>query len=226
MTRTCIGRQWIVLLAALTGAGIGACRTPAPTARTHTTLRHRSTRPEAAFAAAEQALRERFRIELRDPKRGLLRTAAIETRDRVRGGRVGDALGTPRRVRKTAEVRVEPDDYHDTLTQLVREIQQAGALPILLTAPRASELLPLMVERGHGPSLQVIYDRHQHYAQLTRDVARECNVPLLDLAAIIEAEANRDELFLDDGIHLNPTGRRRIAELIHGKLVELYDSRP
>lgn len=109
MTRTCIGRRWMVLLAALTGAGIGACRTPAPTARSHTTLRQRSTRPEAAFAAAEQALRERFRIELRDPKRGLLRTAAVETRDRVQGGRVGDALGTPRRVRKIAEVRVEPD---------------------------------------------------------------------------------------------------------------------
>jgi len=135
-------------------------------------------------------------------------------------------LGRPPDVQPGQQVRVEPDDYHDTLTQLVREIRQAGAMPILLTAPRASELLPLMVERGHGPSLQVIYDRHEHYAQLTRDVARKCNVPLLDLAAIIEADPRGDELFFDDGIHFNPAGRRRIAELIRGKLVELYGSRP
>ena len=104
-----MNRRWLALVGAIAAVAVAGCRTPAPTARSHTTLRQRSTTPEAAFAAAEQALRERFRIEVRDPKRGLLRTAAVETRDRVKGGRIGDTLGAPRRVRKVAEVRIEPD---------------------------------------------------------------------------------------------------------------------
>jgi hypothetical protein len=72
-------------------------------------LRQQSTTPQAAFAAAEQALRERFRIEVRDPQRGLLRSAPLEDRAPVKGGRLGDTLGTPRRVRRVAEVWIEPD---------------------------------------------------------------------------------------------------------------------
>lgn len=98
------------LLAGLFTAGVltlAACESPAPTGRSHTALRQQSTTAAAAFAAAEQALRERFRIEVRDPKRGILRTSALETRERVQSGRMGDALGAPRRVRKIAEVRIE-----------------------------------------------------------------------------------------------------------------------
>lgn len=104
-----MNRGWLALVGVIAAVGIAGCRTPAPTARSHTTLRQQSTTFEAAFIAAEQALQERFRIELRDPKQGLLRTAPVEARDRVKGGSVGDVLGAPRRVRKVAEVRVEPD---------------------------------------------------------------------------------------------------------------------
>jgi len=109
MTRSCTRRPLSALLVGLVGIGVGACESAAPTVGSHTALRQRSTSVETAFAAAEQALRERFTLEVRDPKRGILRTAAVETRDRVKGGRVGDALGTRRHVRKVAEVRIEPE---------------------------------------------------------------------------------------------------------------------
>jgi len=64
--------------------------------------------PDAAFEAAELVLLDHFSIRTRDPGSGYLRTDYTETQGPHRGRRLGDALGAPRRVRKHAEVRVEP----------------------------------------------------------------------------------------------------------------------
>ena len=104
MTRKCM--LWLVAWVVL---GCGACQSPAPTGRSHTLLRQRSVTPAVAFSAAEQALRERFRIQVRDPVAGLLRTEPVITEAPPEPARVVDTLRTRRRVRKVVEVRVEPE---------------------------------------------------------------------------------------------------------------------
>ncbi|MHC4234327.1 MAG: hypothetical protein ACYSUQ_04345 [Planctomycetota bacterium] len=95
------------ILVALGLVAAGGCETPKPTAGGYTPLRQRVS-PATAFAAAEQVLGGRFTIVTRDRQSGLLRTAAVDTVAQQASGRVSDALGAPRRVRKVAEVRVEP----------------------------------------------------------------------------------------------------------------------
>lgn len=121
-------------------------------------------------------------------------------------------------------VRVPPDDYEATLTELVEEIRGAGALPIILTAPRAPQMHSLLVERGHGPAMDVVLERHGRYVDITRRVARQCEVPLVDLAATFQSDSSPED-FYEDGIHLSHSGRRRVARAIYEKLKELYANR-
>jgi len=121
-------------------------------------------------------------------------------------------------------VRVPPDDYEATLTELVEEIRGAGALPIILTAPRAPQMHLLLVERGHGPAMNVVLERHDRYVDITRRVARRCEVPLVDLAATFQNDSSPED-FYEDGIHLSHSGRRRVARAIYEKLQELYTNR-
>ena len=118
-------------------------------------------------------------------------------------------------------VRVPPDDYEATLAELVEEIRRAGALPIILTAPHAPQMHSLLVERGHGPAMDVVLERHDGYVDITRRVARRCEVPLVDLAATFQSDSLPED-FYEDGIHLSHSGRRRVARAIYEKLEELY----
>lgn len=116
--------------------------------------------------------------------------------------------------------RVPPDEYRLTLRRYVAEIRAAGAIPILITAPRRAELPYLLVENGQAVTLEEVIKLHDQYAQITRDVAMECAAPLLDLEAVFP-KSNNPRLLGDDGIHLTLTGRKRVASEIYDKIVEI-----
>jgi len=123
-----MNRFWTTSLMALATVITGACEEPRPTAGSYTPLRQRSVSPATAFAAAEQALGERFPIETRDPQSGLLTTAAVDSRAAQASRRFGDVLSTPRRVRKTARVRVEPaGDGVNIWCKVIVEENETGA---------------------------------------------------------------------------------------------------
>jgi lysophospholipase L1-like esterase len=115
--------------------------------------------------------------------------------------------------------RVPPDMYTTTLTSLINEIRDIGAVPLLITAPRR-EL--------HGRQRRVEYANaerqgeieHDQYVELTRAVAASNNVELLDLANIF-APPQYDELFSKDGIHFREEGLQKIAELLLEKLHDM-----
>ena len=66
----------------------------------------------SVFDAAEQALRERFAIETRDPGAGILRARPVpETLD-TSGRRISDRVGAPKSGRRVAEIRVQQEDSH------------------------------------------------------------------------------------------------------------------
>ena len=103
-------RGRLAIAGIVVAVAIAGCESPGPSRSTFTPLRVKSATMAEAFAAAEETLLEQFHIEVRDPARGLLRTAAIESRERQSGAGLGDALGATRTVRKYVEVRVQPAD--------------------------------------------------------------------------------------------------------------------
>lgn len=66
---------------------------------------------DAAFNAAEQALAEQFRIAIRDPEGGNLRTQPVESIENADPGHLlRDAVGAHQRVRRFAELRLRRRD--------------------------------------------------------------------------------------------------------------------
>jgi len=100
--------------------------------------------------------------------------------------------------------RVPPDAYHSTLKAFVREIHAAGAIPVLITAPRRS-LTHEVVGKEYVVSVEQGNRTHDEYVEITRRVARESNVELLDLADLFTNQACNG-YFAPDGIHFDYYG--------------------
>lgn len=97
--------------------------------------------------------------------------------------------------------RVLPDEYRSILKAFVREIREAGAIPILITAPRRS-LTQEVVGKQYVVSIEQGNCTHDEYADITRQVARESGAELLDLAVLM-AGKDCDRFFARDGIHFD-----------------------
>jgi lysophospholipase L1-like esterase len=97
--------------------------------------------------------------------------------------------------------RVPPDAYCQTLEQLVAAVRAAGAVPILITAPRRAQTAELF-DKAYARSMTEAEQMHDQYVGLTRDVARRQHVTLLDLAALF-AGPECDGYFSHDGIHFD-----------------------
>lgn len=98
-------------------------------------------------------------------------------------------------------LRVPPETYREGLAGLVRKIRAAGAVPVVITAPRralSEELLRKNYARDLGEAEAI----HDEYIALTREVAAAENAPLFDLARLLEGPEN-DDLFAPDGIHFD-----------------------
>lgn len=110
-------------------------------------------------------------------------------------------------------LRVPPDEYRATLVSFVAEIRTAGAIPMLITAPRGARLTHLIVAHGQAVSVEEAIRLHDQYVAITREVARSEKVFLVDLAADLKPEEGA-RFFGDDGIHLTLDGRRWVAEKV------------
>ena len=117
-----------------------------------------------------------------------------------------------------------PDDFRANLARMVREARAEGANPVLLT--------PVM--RRRFDSTGTFYDVHGEYPDLTRRVAMELGVPLIDVhrsseRVLRELGAERSRaLFLqlkagehpnypqgvEDNTHFSPAGARVMAQLV------------
>jgi hypothetical protein len=88
---------------ALLAAG---CSSPPPSELNFSVRSIPSVSRQAGLEAARKAVQEHFRIDVVDPVAGVVKSHPTESWEPGRSGRVGDVLGTPRRVRRMAEVRV------------------------------------------------------------------------------------------------------------------------
>lgn len=118
-------------------------------------------------------------------------------------------------------VRVALDDYKANLHAMIDAVRAIGAVPVVLTAPsgHVPGEEPAYLARRHVADLGQLIPLHERYVQATRDVAREADAVLCDLAAAFAAQPG-DGLFSNDGIHLTRDGDVRIAQLLYACLLE------
>lgn len=132
-----------------------------------------------------------------------------------------------RKIKKDAEpapagkrgFRVPPDNYAETLSNLVVAIRATGAQPLIITGARR-ELTMTLVKSGHADDPDVAEKAHDDYVELTRRLALDLNVPVLDLARDFQGP-ECDAYFSRDGIHFENNGLQVIAERLRDKLAEL-----
>jgi lysophospholipase L1-like esterase len=97
--------------------------------------------------------------------------------------------------------RVPPDDYRATLFEFVKAIRAAGAVPVLITAPRR-HLEEGLVAKHYAHTVAQAEQDHDKYVAIVREVARARNVIVCDLAAQF-AGRECDGYFSPDGIHMD-----------------------
>lgn len=98
-------------------------------------------------------------------------------------------------------LRVPPEAYRSAIKSLVKEIRAAGAIPILITAPRRS-LTHAVVCKQYVISIDDGNQLHDRYVDITREVARDTQAELLDLAMLFTNQ-ECDAYFAPDGIHFD-----------------------
>ncbi len=116
-------------------------------------------------------------------------------------------------------MRVEPEDYRDNLTRIGEDCKSNDVAICYFTAPHAFDLgiPPYLVQSGEVADASSLIALHQSYNQTVRDVANSRGAMLIDLASEMDA-MNKQDLFIDDHIHLSRVGRlyvtRRIIETL------------
>ena len=115
--------------------------------------------------------------------------------------------------------RVPHKAYAWTLRTFVTEIRSAGAVPILVTAPRANELTEVLLEK-QARSLEETTRWHDEYVEITRRVGNEMGVHVLDLAMLMQGDS-ADVYFSGDGIHFTREGRQVIARHLYNMVLSI-----
>jgi lysophospholipase L1-like esterase len=123
------------------------------------------------------------------------------------------------RMRAAKPLRVPPAAFRANLVEMARLTRAAGAVPVLLTAPTSHEpgREPEYLAERYVADLREVVPLHQRYVSIVREAAQEQGAVLCDLAAGFQAlprEELRTRLFMSDGIHLEPAGDAKIAELL------------
>jgi len=131
-------------------------------------------------------------------------------------------------------IRVPPEDFRNIMRQFVREVRAIGATPILVTAPRKSEIPEDYVNNNQAHSTEEFAKMHDQYAEIVREVSRETGAPLVDMQRIICGPA-WDPHFARDAIHFDgydhegsmtlyseeQPGLRRFAKALYDKIAEI-----
>ena len=112
---------------------------------------------------------------------------------------------------------VSPDEYRDQLVRAIRALRAEGSEPILLVYPSIAMtdgLRQQIADYWKQPLDQVDANlaAHTQYQQLTREVAAEQKVRLVDLPPVFDAAGNVRLHF--DWVHPNAEGQALIAETV------------
>ncbi len=160
----------------------------------------------AAMARGPGALQELRVVQLLTKLRVVLEAAAA-----------GRKAGTERR-----PLRVSREDFRSNLEEMVDVARGHAIAPVLITAPTShvEGEEPEYLRRRWIEDLSELVPLHQSYVRVVREVARDKDVVLCDLAAELDRLPREDlaRLFKDDGIHFTPEGGVKVGEILHACL--------
>ena len=172
-------------------------------------------------------------IGLTDQELAELNASPLFRLRRLRLGQLAARAYVGLRRSRQAELplRVPPEEFRENLVAMVAECRTQGIVPVLLTAltSHAVGSEPERLAPRWITNLADLVSLHRLYVDIVRDVAREHDVVLCDLAArfdTLRRETGRSDLFQADGIHLTPEGDRLIARCLFDCFEEngLFDS--
>ncbi len=132
---------------------------------------------------------------------------------------------------QTKAASTKPDEFKNYLVKYVTETRNKNSIPVLITP----------VARRKFDSTGNLVDTHQEYSEIVRTVARQQNVPLIDLdkksqQVLQQAGVENSKLFFNylnpnenpnypegrqDDTHFNELGARRMAELVLAEIRRL-----
>lgn len=129
-------------------------------------------------------------------------------------------IGLSQNTKDATLLRVSPEDFKLNLVNIVQLARQNDIRVMLLTAPTAHEKgkEKEYFTNRHIDDLSNLIPLHQKYVNIVREVAKQEEVPLCDLAGIfdtIDFEERQNDLFHEDGIHLLPKGDAVIATALY-----------
>src|SRR5947199_10619870 len=99
-----------------------------------------------------------------------------------------------------SEPRLTVEQYRQNLAELVKQITDAGAIPVVMTEPRWGK----SAKNGTGENPNGLLEK---YMSAARDVAKEAGVPLIDNYATwsrAEASGHNISTWMTDECHHNP----------------------
>ncbi|MCA9015854.1 MAG: hypothetical protein KDA77_11025 [Planctomycetaceae bacterium] len=129
--------------------------------------------------------------------------------------------------------RVSKDQYEANLRSLIKQLKEKQVAVILMT-PNSLRWIPRIQKLYGKPP----YDPDdpdgfnlflKSYAETVRQIAKENNVPLVDVYAAFETYAKQPgqsahDLLLD-GIHPNTKGQRMVADLLMPQIKQVHSTR-
>lgn len=124
-------------------------------------------------------------------------------------------------IRAANRVRVPLDQYEFNLEQIIEIARNNDAEPILLTFPqnfKPGGAMDFFAEHHILVDYDTFRADHARYVEATRGVAAKAGVPLVDLEKNFPAE--RDPLFITDGIHHTHAGREEIVRQMAAVILE------
>ena len=118
-------------------------------------------------------------------------------------------------------LRVPPEEYRSNLLQFIDEIKKTGAIPVLIAAPRAKTLTPILVKNRQAASVQSALELHDRYLAILYEVAKATDTRVVDLAEKMTPSLAL-KLMSEDGIHFKAAGLEWIGAELHHAVRELH----
>lgn len=142
----------------------------------------------------------------------------VNTAEKFRGYQFLNYLLTRKRNNNETlkqSLRVRPEDYKSNLDSIIDLAQENNIKIILMTAPHN---LSNFEPTSYFPySKEILLPLHKKYNAVVRLVAKERNIPLVDLEALA---VNQDSVISTDGIHFTPFGCQFVAKAVLERLME------
>ena len=115
--------------------------------------------------------------------------------------------------------RVPIEEFRSNLIEMIQIARDNDIIPVLLTAPTShiKGKEPAYFKKRWLRQLSDLVPLHRRYISTVRDIAKEKNVILVDLAEYFDSLPKASvarEYFMEDGIHLTDKGNKQLAQCL------------